>query len=280
MPRPIEDHKLGTRHKIILYGEGGSGKTFTAGTMPGTIYSIVFGGENEITTYKSPDFKNKYPNKKGKIFYDFVKEEIGERGHFSDANAFDAACDFITEALELEAAGDFAFDSLVIDAATGLRRYAMNKAIEFNYGRATKKEKATLQRYRDENIIVPADNDWGSQMSLIVQFVEWVYNLDKHVCLVTHEWTETQHDRSSRQTSVIQRRPLFTGGNRTEIPAWFDFVWRITPQKLGQGIIANAQPYGDNVNYAKTRLGGILPPVIRDPNLEKLFAQIEEEVNA
>lgn len=280
MPQPVDGRILGKRHKILLYGEGGSGKTFTAGTMPGNIYIIVFGGPNEITTYLSPDFRNKHPQKKDKLFFDFATEEVGERGHFVEADAYDHACDLVTEALEMEKRGEFSFDSIVIDSATGLRRYGMNKALEFNYARATQKDKATLANYRKENIIVPADNDWGAEQSLTLQFIEWLFKLDKHICLVTHEWTETKQDRGSRQTTVLARRPLFTGRHRIDIPAWFDFVWRITPKKLGQGIIAQAQPYGDNVNYAKTRLGGILPPEIRDPNLEELFAQIEEEVNA
>jgi len=278
VPKPVDASIIGKRHKILLYGEGGSGKTFTAGTMPGTVFFIVFGGANEITTLMSKDFREKHPHKADKLFFDYATEEIGDRGHFISADAYDHACDLISEAIKLEKDGDFQFDSIVIDSATGLRRYGMNKAIEFNYERAKGKEKTALEAYRKSNIIIPGDNDWGSEMSLTMQFIEWLVKLDKHVCVVTHEWMDTDYDRATRNTTVTQRRPLFTGGNRIEIPAWFDFVWRITPQKLARGIIAEAQTTGDKVNYAKTRLGGYLPTVIRDPNLEEIFAKIEKEL--
>ena len=42
MPKPIDDSIIGVHEKILLYGLGGSGKTFTAATMPGTVYFIVF----------------------------------------------------------------------------------------------------------------------------------------------------------------------------------------------------------------------------------------------
>lgn len=274
MPKPVDASIIGLHEKILLYGLGGSGKTFTAGTMPGNVYFIVFGGANEIKTLMSQDFRKKHPEKDGKLFFDYAVEEIGSRGHFVSATAYDMACDLIDDALEQERKGDFQFDSVVIDSATGLRRFGMNKAMEVNYHRATGKAKTALQRLRDENIIIPGDNDWMSEMSLTTQFMDWVFRLPKHVCVCTHEWQVKQRDRATGESQVTSRLPLFTGKNREEIPAMFDNVWHIKPKNTGRGIIAEAVTVADEFTFAKTRMGGILAPLERDPDLTKLIEKM------
>lgn len=243
--------------------------------MPGNVYFVVFGGSNEVKTLMSPDFRKKHPQKEGKLFFDYTTEPLGKRGHFKSADAFDAACDLLDEALEAERKGDFSFDSLVIDSATGLRRFAMNKAMEVNFHRATSgTAKTALARLRDENIIIPGDNDWMSEMSLTTQFMDWVFRLDKHVCVCTHVWQTKKRDRGSGDTIITDQKPLFTGKNREEIPTMFDNVWFATAIQQGRGIISQLQTVGDATTYAKTRMGGALPPVIRDPNLEEIFEKL------
>jgi hypothetical protein len=277
MPHPVDASIIGEREKILLYGAGGVGKTFTAGTMPGNVFFIVFGGPNEVKTLMSPDFRGKHPEKEGKLFYDFTTEPLGKRGHFKSADAYDQACDLLDEALRLEEKGDFAFDSLVIDSATGLRRFAMNKAMEVNFHRATSgTTKTALARLRDENIIIPGDNDWMSEMSLTTQFMDWVFRMDKHVCVCTHVWETKKRDRASGETIISDQKPLFTGKNREEIPTMFDNVWYVSSISKGRGIIAQLQTVGDNTTSAKTRMGGALAPVERDPDLTKIIKKLQK----
>ena len=276
MPRPIDASIIGEREKVLLYGEGGVGKTYTAGTMPGNVYFLVFGGPNEVKTLMSPDFRKKYPKKADKLFFDYAAEPLGKRGHFKSADAYDQACDLLDEATELEKKGDFSFDSLVIDAATGLRRFAMNKAMEVNFHRATTgTAKTALARLRDENIIIPGDNDWMSEMSLTTQFMDWVFRMDKHVCVCTHVWQTKKRDRASGETIITDQKPLFTGKNREEIPTMFDNVWYVSSIEKGRGIISQIQTVGDSNTYAKTRMGGALAPIVRDPNLEEIFKKLQ-----
>lgn len=279
MPTPIDASVVGQHEKIILYGLGGSGKTFTAGTMPGNVYFIVFGGPNEIKTLMSADFRKKHPHKEGKLFFDYAVEEVGSRGHFKTATAFDQACDLLDEALELERKGDFQFDSVVIDSATGLRRYGMNKAMSVNYGIAKSKDKTALARLRENNIIIPGDNDWMSEMSLTSQFMDWVFRLEKHVCVCTHEYQSKKKDRASGDVTVESRMPLFTGNNRESIPTMFDNVWWVSPKETGRGIIAQVHTVATANTYGKTRMGGVLPPIIRDPNLEEIINAMKESVS-
>ena len=276
MPTPVNSDIIGVHEKLLLYGLGGSGKTFTAGTMPGKVYFIVFGGPNEVKTLMSQDFRKKHPEKTDQVWFDYAVEEIGARGHFKSATAYDMACDLLDDALEQERKGDFEFDSVVIDSATGLRRFGMNKAIEINFHRATGQSKTALKRLRDENIIIPGDNDWMSEMSLTTQFMDWVFRLPKHVCVCTHEWQVKQRDRGTGDSTVTSRLPLFTGKNREEVPAMFDNVWHIRPRNTGRGIVAEAVTVADEFTFAKTRMGGILAPIERDPDLTKLIEKMRK----
>ena len=245
-----------------------------SGARTNPTYTIVFGGANELKTARSLDFRNKYPELEGQLFFDHTVEELGIRGHFVAATAYDQACDLIDEALKQERKGDFQFNTLVIDSATGLRRFAMNKAMEVNYERAGAKDKTALERYRQHNIIIPGDNDYMSEMSLTMQFMEWVFNLDKNVVVVTHEHLTKKFNRASREVVIEAVKPLFTGNHREYLPAVFDNVWHVMPIPTGRGgIVGEAQLVGDDKTYAKTRMGGVLGATLRDPNLRDVIAK-------
>ncbi len=275
MPILLTDDIIGKWEKFLLYGGFGTGKTFTAGTMPGQILFIIFGGENELKTLRSKHFKEKHPEKEGMISYEFVKESLGKRGTFTSADAYDWACDKLDEALEAERKGDYKFDSLVVDAATGLRKYGMNKAIELTYDLAQSKDKTALKRLRDSGVIVPQDQDWGMEQSLTDKFLNWCYELEKHLCLVTHEWRVEKHNRGTRETTLTGVSPLFTGKHRQEIPQMFDNVWRMTVEGAERSRIFTAQTVGDEIHDAKTRLGGIVDIHWRDPNLEEAINKFQ-----
>lgn len=278
MPKLIDDSIIGDREKFLFYGPPGSGKTFAALTGPSPTYCIVFGGPNELKTARSLDFRNKYPELEGQLFFDHTVEPTGERGHFIEAVAFDQACDYLDEALELERKGDFQFETLVIDSATGLRRFAMNKAMEVNYHRAKDKSTTALKRLRDANIIIPGDNDYMSEMSLTMQFIDWIFQLDKNVVVVTHEHQTKKFNRASREVIIQGLKPLFTGNHREYLPAIFDNVWHFTPVQAGRGIQGEAQTVGNDVIYAKTRMGGVLSPMERDVNLRSIIKRFRDAV--
>jgi hypothetical protein len=271
MPQLITDDIIGQYEKFLFYGPPGSGKTFASLTGPPPTYSIVFGGANELKTARSIDFRNKYPELEGQLYFDAVEEELGERGHFVSATAYDKAGDLISDALEAEERGDFEFNTLVIDSATGLRRFAMNKAMEVNYERSKKKSDTALQRFRDANIIIPGDNDYMSEMSLTMQLMEWVFNLDKNVIVVTHQHIAKKFNRGTRENIISAINPLFTGNHREFIPAIFDNVWFFQPVFSGKSCIGEAQTVGDDTRYAKTRLGGVLPQKLRDVNVRSVI---------
>lgn len=275
-PQTLGPEVVGQHEKILGYGKPKTGKTFAGGTMPGRVYFLCVGGENELKTLTSPDFLEKYPEKRGKIQYDWVREERGKRGKFKKATAFDKACDKLDEALELDADPDeeFGFDSLVIDNATMLNQYQMDKAMEINHGRSSGGETA-VERLRKYDIRIPGDNDWQSQMSLMTQFIEWLFELDKHVFVIAHEYKETER-QNRRDEKVVGIRPQFTGKNRQNIPLHFDNVWRFNYSGGGKSRQYEVQTQGDDTVLAGTRFGGVFPKTIRDINMADCIERMQK----
>jgi hypothetical protein len=275
MPQKLGDEVVGMREKFLLYGAPGTGKTFAAGTAPRP-YFLIAGPPNEVKTLRAPQFLDRYSNQE--IYYDFIIEETGKRGVFEEAKAFDRACDLLDDALTRDADedDDFSFETLVVDNATVLLSYQMHKAMEFNSTRQ-KSGKTTLKNLQMDNILIPADNDYMSQMSLMNQFVDWLFKIDKHVVLIAHEYMETSFDRKTRQTSIHAIKPLFTGKQRTEIPRAFDNVWRFEVSGSGRSTLYEAQTAGSNepTILAKTRFGGVLRQKERDVNLTEIIQQFQ-----
>lgn len=281
MPQPLGDEVVGEHEKVLLYGMPGTGKTFAGGTMPGNVYFLLIGGRNELKPLRSPSFRDKYPEKEGCFAYDWVTETRGSRGTFQEAEAFDRACDLLDEALELDRKGEVpgieSFDSVVIDNATMMGNVQMNKAMSINQLRSKGGSKA-LKRLREHNIVIPGDNDWMSKMSLMTQFTDWLFSLDKHILFIAHEWRETRTNRSDHTQTITSVRPLFTGKNREDIPLMFDNVWRTTTSGGGRNQQFECQTVGDGTVLAKTRFGGVVRPTERDINLTELIARMHESV--
>lgn len=276
-PKKLTSEIIGVKEKILLYGEPGVGKTHAGGTMPPPTYFLCVGGENELKTLRGRAFIEQNPKKADQIWFDSVQEPRSERGRFKDAHAFDEAGDKIDEALALDEKGEMPFNSIVVDNVTGLRSVTMNKAIEFNYFRTQNKDQTAYRRLFDENILVPADMDWQSQMSLMKQFMEWMFQIDKHVLVTAHEWTQTKTNRKNHSQTVTARRPHFTGNNRTEIPLMFDNVWWMFAEGGGRSRIHSIQTIGDDITLAKTRVGGAFTGEVRNPDMEELISLMQED---
>lgn len=264
MPQLLNSSIIGERSKYLSFGEMGSGKTFAAGTMPGRIYVLCIGGGNEVITLMSPDFKQKHPEKNGLITWDSVKESLGKRGIFTKPTGYDAACDLLDVALELDRKEEVLFDSLVVDGSTGLRGFAMNKSMQITYDTAKTADKTSLKKMQEHGIVTPRDNDYFGEQSLIWKFVNWCFSLDKHFNLITHVWKESKTDRASRESTVTKRQPAFTGKQRDSIPTLFDNVWYFETSGGKRSTVYEARTQGDEVVQARTRVGGVLPAVYRD----------------
>lgn len=275
MPELLTPDIIGKNEHFLIYGEPGTGKTFCALTAPGPIYVIAPGNTNEMKTAFSKDFREKVGDKE--IYFDVAEEKTGDRGQFTDnPTGFDNVCDLLDAALEKDADPDdpFTFKTLVIDNATTLGEFAMNKAIAVEYGLAGGKDKTALVKLRKHGIVKPADSDYGSQQSLIRQFVTHLSRLDKHIVFIAHEWRQTSVDRATREATISDVKPLFYGKQRTEIPGLFDNVWRM---QIQSGFF-EAQTVGQDSPYpitGKTRMGGVLKKKWRNPNLTEAIEKLQ-----
>ncbi len=280
MPQPLNSSIIGERSKFLSFGEMGAGKTFASGTMPGRIYVLCIGGANEVITLMSPTFNEKHPEKKGLITYDSVKESLGKRGSFKEAVGYDAACDLLDEALELDQTGEAPFDSLVVDGSTGLRGLAMNKSMQITYDTAKSTDKTSMKKYRDYGIVTPRDNDYFGEQSLIWKFVSWCFSLDKHFNLITHVWKETKADRATRESIVTSRQPAFTGKQRDSIPTLFDNVWYFESTGGKRSTVYEARTQGDDIINARTRFGGVISAVYRDVDFADAIEKFQQAASA
>ncbi len=276
MPQILDASILEEREKVLSYGGMGSGKTFAAGTMPGRVYFLAIGGANEFKTLLSPDFRGKHPEKDGLFTFDAVKEKLGKRGTFTESFGYDAACDALDEALNLDLSGDMPFDSLVVDGATGLRGVAMNKSMEITYTTAKSSDKTSMKKYRDHGIAIPQDNDWYGEQSLIWKFVNWCFSLDKHFNLITHEWREVKKNRADRSETLVSLKPAFTGKQRDDIPTLFDNVWHFEVHGGERSRYYEAQTQRDDIVEARTRFGGVVDTMYRNVDYAETIKKFQQ----
>src|SRR5690606_24605462 len=134
--------------------------------------------------------------------------------------------------------GDLPIDTIVIENVTTLIETQMNKAMEINYysGNTGSSDKKALSKLRQHNIRQPADNDWMSSMSLMDQFVSWLFKLPFNVILVAHEYLVETTDRTTKNKRIHAILPNFIGKQRTDMPRMFDNVWRTTVEGGGRSI--------------------------------------------
>jgi hypothetical protein len=197
---------------------------------------------------------------------------------FVEAVGYDRVCDALDQALEMRRKGDLPFQTLIIENATTLSEYAMNKVMVLGASGTGAESSKALKRLRDHNILIPADYDYKSEMSLMDQFIDWVYHLDVHVVLIAHEHTETSFSRESRTSQVLSIKPQFIGKNRINIPRLFDNVWRFSASGSFKGRRYEAQTDGtdDPPVKAKTRIGGVLPLRYPNVNVEEAIKKLQD----
>ena len=272
--QPISSDIVGDAEKFLLYGDPGMGKTFAALTLPEPILFIAVGASNEAKTYYSKQYQKKHGKKE--IHIGVAEESTDQKGGFyGDPIGFDNACTILDMALEQEEAGTFAFNSIVIDNATILSEFQMNKVLSISYIDANDKSGTAYLKLREHGIRTPYDSDWGGAMSLMNEFVTWLFQLNKHVALVAHEHKDQIADRKSHSQVIKGVKPLFVGKQRTIIANRFDNVWRFT--RNAQFYEARTTPLNSPYDViAKTRIGGVIEEDYRDVDLSFSIKELQK----
>lgn len=280
MPKPLTSEIIGEREKFLLYGAPKRGKTFCALTAPGPIYFLAIGGPNEAKTYFSKQFQEKHGKKE--IIIDCAIEDVDKHGRCSKPIGFDHACNLLDEAMELDDQGKMetstgGFETLIVDNATVLEEFQMNKVIHIAdlTRSADAKGVSTQEKLKQHGVLKPSDSDWGAAQSLMQNWYSWLFKIDKHIVFIAHEYYVTRANRATQTVDTIGIQPLFVGKQRGRIANAFDNVWHFTKQ--GQMYIARTTPVDKPMDIiAGTRLGGIVSNDYPNPDLTKTIQKFKK----
>lgn len=250
----IQDWQPTDPVQILVYGKAKVGKTWGALTFP---RPVVFDFDRGVATARNPDFIAKWGQRW--IFYETFAEKNLKRGVPLTANAFDDACRFFDEWMKPKGSwkspsdgktyevGRDQFDTFVIDSGTSLSEVAQYKAVIVLGGLKLSK---THEQAVSSGLLIPRLQDFGSERSLVEQFVDMVKDSGKNVVLLCHE-REVVNDAGA-VTDIV---PMLTGKSQEVIPLKFDEVYNLRAKKLGPNIVRLLQTQADGIRKVGTRYG-------------------------
>lgn len=252
----VKDWKPSDPVQILVYGASKTGKTWGALTFP---RPVVMDFDRGAATARNPEFVKKYGVRD--IFFENFVEKSLVKGVPAKHNAFDDACRFFDEWMKPKGkwtspvdkqtydVGRDMFDTWVIDSGTTLSELALYKAVIVLGSMNLSK---THENSLKEGVLIPRIQDYGSERSLVEQFVDMVKDSGKNVVLICHEkeLTSPGDDRT-----VIGYVPLLTGKSAESIPLKFDEVYNLRVKKSGLNIVRTLQTQPDGLRKAGTRYG-------------------------
>lgn len=275
----LEDLEVYDTTIALIYGGSGTGKSFFAGTAGSRTLFINIG--DGIKTLKSPLFREKIGADPIVVN---ITEKMSARGMVDTATAFDMVGDSIDYALNHMSDR---FDTIVIDDATALRKFAMNKGLEINQ-KLGKSE--SLNKGKNFDIVIKAVQDYGIEMDLIEQFIAAyaiiARNANKNLIMTAHQRVTLEKQRDSRGNPMIGATPVlskvspgFTGQTFPDnVPQYFDWVFHSETVAGGsQGIIFRMRTQPDDVYTAKCRDGGVFSTVEPNPNFLAMLQKVKDK---
>lgn len=261
----LKDRKPGESWICMVYGPSKTGKTYFAGTAgKNTLFINVGDG---LETLMSPAFTSKYPGANEMIVVDVREAD-------SVATAFDIITEGIDHALKHFPGR---FDTIVLDEATALRKYALNKAMELNTAGRTS---STRKNRRDEYVKAEI-GDYGTEMDMIEWFLgEYIPTFkreNKHFLMLAHERQVFTKPPKVGDEAVLKRvMPGFTGKTFPDkVPAFFDDVFHsevITD--AGSNASYRLRCAGNDMELGGTRHGGVFDVIEKDANFLKMLERI------
>lgn len=244
----IEDWKPDEAYQVLVYGQSKTGKTWGALTFP---RPVVMDFDRGAATARNPEFVKKYGLRK--IFFETFLETNTSKGIPLTHNAFDDACKFFDEWMKPSGkwrgveVGRNQFDTWVIDSGTTLSEHAQYKAVIVMGGMKLSHTHSDAIKH---GLLVPKIQDYGSERSLVEQFIDMVKSSGKNVVLICHEKEQT--DDNGNVTAVV---PLLTGKSTESVPLKFDEVYNLRVKKVGLNIVRYLQTTPDGIRKVGSRYG-------------------------
>lgn len=260
MPR-LDEIRKAESITLLLYGNSGTGKTYLIGSAGSR--SLIISPSNGLATLQSELFKTK-------IGTNPYIEVVDEEPIPNVATAFDKYSDIIDFYLDKHRDD---IDTIIVDDATALRRYAMTKGLELNQKLNRSKTKSL-----SKEVIVPTVQDFGIEINLVEQFCRYYTTHckanGKNFVLTAHERVVYDKPESISDIPTVRKiSPGFTGKTfPDDITGLFDLTWHTETRGAGDRIWYQLRTQPDSVIVAKTRWGGLFPVLIENaPTLETIF---------
>jgi hypothetical protein len=233
------DWKPSSLIQILVYGKSKTGKTFGAYTFP---RPVVMDFDKGVATVRNPDFVKRW-GIRNFPYEQFTEKDVNTVGIVKTHNAFDDSCRFFDEWMKKKDQ----FDTWIIDSGTSLSEKAQAKAVIVMGGLKLSKTHTEALR---EGILIPKIQDYGSERSLVEQFVTMILDSGKHVVFICHE-KETVNEAGQ----LTGYTPLLTGKSTEAIPLKFDEVYRLRAFKQGMDIKRELTTHADGMSLVGSRYG-------------------------
>lgn len=257
----------------MAYGPGKTGKTFFMASAGKRTLFINNGAGME--TIKSPLVKKIYPDADEMLFIT-LNDVYNDKGALLYSQTFDQYNDAIFYALTH--LGD-QFDTIALDDSTSANRHASLKGIEFNA--ETEKSQTLKNIVQKHDLVIPAIQDYGTEMAIVLQFLVWLINeckkAEKHLIIGAHErMTFGKPSSIGGQAPLIRIRPGFTGQTFPDnVGGLWDVLTHTEAVGGGGGTIYRHRFNGDEITQAGVRYGGIFETVESNVSFLKCVERIK-----
>lgn len=264
--KQLKDRTPGESWILMVYGPSKSGKTYFAGTAGARTLFINIG--DGLETLMAPAFTTKYPDAKNMIVVD-IRETAA-----NSAQAFDQVAEAIDHALKHFPEK---FDTIVLDEATALRKFALNRAMELNTAQRTQSNRGN----RLDDYVKADVGDFGVEMDMIEWFlgtyVPIFKSMNKHFLMLAHERQIYRKPAKIGDDPVLARvLPGFTGKTFPDkVPAYFDDVWHSEAVGGDENIVYRMRTAGSELELGGARHGGIFNVVEKNPNYLEMLKRIQ-----
>lgn len=243
-PESSLNWKIADQVQVMVYGKGKTGKTFGAYSFPRPV-SMDFDKGN--ATANNPAFIKKYGNKEIK-FKKFYERDTKSGGVVVTHNAFDDACKFFD--WMMSPAYVNSFDTWIIDSGTSLSEACLNKAIVLLGTKEFHNMSKTHATALSTGLVFPKIQDYGSERSLVEQFIRMLLDSRKHVVFICHEKEVTNDD--GQVTKIV---PLLTGKGPDAVGLMFDEIYNLQVKIFGNERKRFLVTESDGLRMAGSRLG-------------------------
>lgn len=240
----LKDWVPGEQVKALVFGAYKTGKTWGAGTFPRPNFMDLDGG---IAVLRNPEWVKKY-GLRAIEYEQFHEKKTNSRGVVLDHNAFDDACRYFDKWMGKGYVDQF--DTWVVDSATSLSEAALNKAIVLLGSKALQMASKTHEQAINTGLVYPKMQDYGSERSMVEQFVDMLLSTDKHVVLICHEKEITDDNGMLKAVT-----PLLTGKGVEAVCLKFDEVWNLRVRKKGAVMERYLQTVPDALRKCGSRYG-------------------------